>query len=71
MYYVLIACYCILSRAESSWGGVAERRDLAVEFVLCLVLIEVLKQLPVHPGHDELVHNIEDLAFKHFRHREG
>ena len=26
---------------------VSERRDLAVEFIFCLVLIEVIKQLPV------------------------
>ena len=56
---------------DNCGGGLAERRDLAVEFILCLVLIEVLKQLHVHPGHDELVHTIEDLAFKHFKHREG
>ncbi|XP_067137576.1 protein furry [Centruroides vittatus] len=48
-----------------------ERRDLAVEFIFCLVLIEVLKQLPVHPGHDDLVNHIENLAFKHFKFREG
>ncbi|XP_054710198.1 protein furry-like [Uloborus diversus] len=48
-----------------------ERRDLAVEFIFCLVLIEVLKQLSVHPGHDDLVNYIENLAFKHFRFREG
>ncbi|GAB6027284.1 hypothetical protein CHUAL_001566 [Chamberlinius hualienensis] len=48
-----------------------ERRDLAVEFIFCLVLIEVLRQLPVHPGHDGLVNYIENLAFKHFRFREG
>ena len=32
-----------------------ERRDLAVEFIFCLVFIEVLKQLHVHPGHEDLV----------------
>lgn len=48
-----------------------ERRDLAIEFIFCLVLIEVLKQLSVHPGHDDLVNYIENLAFKHFRFREG
>ena len=45
---------------------VSERRDLAVEFIFCLVLIEVLKQFHVHPGHEELVHYIENLCFKHF-----
>ena len=48
-----------------------ERRDLAVQFILCLVLIEVLKQLPVHPGHEDLVNYIENLAFKNFKYREG
>lgn len=50
---------------------VAERRDMAVEFILCLVLIEVLKQLPFHPGHHDLVGKIEDLCFAHFKYREG
>ncbi|XP_069669911.1 protein furry isoform X4 [Periplaneta americana] len=48
-----------------------ERRDLAVEFIFCLVLIEVLRQLPFHPGQDDLVSYIENLAFKHFKYREG
>ncbi|KAK8723927.1 hypothetical protein OTU49_011608 [Cherax quadricarinatus] len=50
---------------------IQERRDLAVEFIFCLVLIEVLRQLAVHPGHDDLVRHIEDIAFKHFKYREG
>jgi hypothetical protein len=48
-----------------------ERRDLAVEFIFCLVLIEVLRQLSFHPGQDDLVTYIENLAFKHFKYREG
>lgn len=48
-----------------------ERRDLAVEFIFCLVLIEVLKQLSFHPGHEDLVNYIENIAFKHFKYREG
>ncbi|XP_050432999.1 protein furry isoform X2 [Adelges cooleyi] len=48
-----------------------ERRDLAVEFIFCLALIEVLKQLPFHPGHEDLVSYIENLCFKHFKYREG
>ncbi|XP_017780111.1 PREDICTED: protein furry isoform X2 [Nicrophorus vespilloides] len=48
-----------------------ERRDLAVEFLFCLVLIEVLKQLSFHPGHEDLVQYIESIAFKHFKYREG
>lgn len=50
---------------------VLEKRDMAVEFIFCLVLIEVLKQLPFHPGHHDLVGKIEDLAFIHFKYREG
>lgn len=49
----------------------AERRDLAVEFLFCLALIEVLKQLPFHPGHEDLVQHIENLAFKRFHYKEG
>lgn len=47
-----------------------EKRDLAVEFIFCLVLIEVLKQLSLHPGYEDLTNHIEVLAFKHFRFRE-
>lgn len=50
---------------------IGERRDLAVEFLFCLALIEVLKQLPFHPGHEDLVTHIENLCFKHFKYREG
>ncbi|KAH1002588.1 hypothetical protein HUJ04_008665 [Dendroctonus ponderosae] len=48
-----------------------EKRDLAVEFIFCLVLIEVLKQLSFHPGHEDLVQYIENLALKHFKHQDG
>lgn len=50
---------------------IGERRDLAVEFIFCLALIEVLKQLQFHPGHEDLVIHIENLCFKHFKYREG
>uniref|UniRef100_A0A1S4MY51 Uncharacterized protein n=1 Tax=Pediculus humanus subsp. corporis TaxID=121224 RepID=A0A1S4MY51_PEDHC len=50
---------------------VQERRDLAVEFIFCLVLIEVLRQLTFHPGHEDLVGFIETMAFRHFKYREG
>lgn len=49
---------------------ILEKRDLAVEFIFCLVLIEVLKQLSVHPGHEDLTGYIENVAFKHFKYRE-
>ena len=59
-----------LSLARSEYEFVSEKRDLAVEFIFCLVLIEVLKQLSVHPGHEDLVQKIENLCFKHFRYRD-
>ncbi|XP_069049817.1 protein furry homolog-like isoform X4 [Lepisosteus oculatus] len=48
-----------------------ERRDLAIDFIFCLVLVEVLKQIPVHPVPDALIHEVLNLAFKHFKHKEG
>lgn len=47
------------------------RRESAVEFIFCLALIEILKQLPFHPGHENIVKCIENQAFKHFKYREG
>lgn len=47
-----------------------EKRDLCIEFIFCLFLIEVLKQLPLHPGHEELIIYIESIAFKHFKYVE-
>ncbi|XP_065059033.1 protein furry homolog-like isoform X2 [Rhopilema esculentum] len=44
-----------------------ERRNLAVEFIFCLVLIEVLKQLSVHPVEESQIQFIENHAFKHFK----
>uniref|UniRef100_A0A8I3S174 FRY microtubule binding protein n=1 Tax=Canis lupus familiaris TaxID=9615 RepID=A0A8I3S174_CANLF len=34
-----------------------ERRDLAIDFIFSLVLIEVLKQIPLHPVIDSLIHD--------------
>ncbi|XP_077984034.1 protein furry homolog-like [Glandiceps talaboti] len=48
-----------------------ERRDLSVDFLFCLVLIEVLKKLSRHPVSDPLITHIENIAMKHFRHRDG
>ncbi|XP_053543375.1 protein furry homolog isoform X2 [Ictalurus punctatus] len=48
-----------------------ERRDLAIDFIFSLVLIEVLKQMPLHPVLDTLVQDVIDLAFKHFKYKEG
>ncbi|XP_068448809.1 protein furry homolog-like isoform X5 [Clinocottus analis] len=48
-----------------------ERRDLSIDFIFCLVSVEVLKQIPLHPVPDALVHEVLNLAFKHFKHKEG
>ncbi|XP_033646304.1 protein furry homolog-like isoform X1 [Asterias rubens] len=57
------------SKGEKDY--VSERRDLAVDFLYCLVLIEVLKQLHLHPVPDIQLNHIETLAFKHFKHRDS
>ncbi|XP_054884165.1 protein furry homolog isoform X5 [Poeciliopsis prolifica] len=48
-----------------------ERRDLAIDFIFSLVLIEVLKQMPLYPALDGLVKEVINLAFKHFKYKEG
>ncbi|XP_028321443.1 protein furry homolog isoform X2 [Gouania willdenowi] len=48
-----------------------ERRDLAIDFIFSLVLIEVLKQMPLYPALDSLVNEVINVAFKHFRYKEG
>ncbi|XP_062869920.1 protein furry homolog isoform X3 [Trichomycterus rosablanca] len=48
-----------------------ERRDLAIDFIFSLVLIEVLKQIPLHPLLDDLIQEVINLAFKHFKYKEG
>ncbi len=47
-----------------------EKRLLAVDFLLCLVLIEILPQLLFHPDCDEQVQYIIALAFKQFRYHD-
>ena len=48
-----------------------ERQELAVEFLFCLVLVEVMPRLSVHPVPESFIHSIEDLAFKHFKQQES
>ena len=48
-----------------------ERQELAIEFLFCLVLIEVLTKLSVHPVPESFIHTIEDYAFKHFKMQEA
>nr|CAD7427510.1 unnamed protein product [Timema monikensis] len=62
---------CNETAERSEADTLQERRDLAVEFIFCLVQIEVLKQLHFHPGQEDLVTYIENLTFKHFKYREG
>lgn len=48
-----------------------QRRESAVEFIFCLALIEILRQLHFHPGHEDILKNFENLAFMHFKYRDG
>lgn len=43
-----------------------ERKELVIHAILCIFLIEILKQLPFHPGNDDLLGYIIDLSFKRF-----
>lgn len=58
-------------RSKGSKDFLCERRDLAVEFVYCLVLVEVLAKLNFHPGYEELVVYITKQAFRHFKFKDG
>ncbi|XP_078324714.1 protein furry-like isoform X4 [Crassostrea virginica] len=58
-------------RSKGSRDFLCERRDLAVEFVYCLVLIEVLAKLSYHPGYEDLVVYIIKQAFRHFKYKDG
>jgi hypothetical protein len=42
-----------------------------VEFLFCLVLVEVMPRLSVHPVPESFIHSIEDLAFSHFKQQES
>ncbi|XP_011494859.1 PREDICTED: protein furry [Ceratosolen solmsi marchali] len=69
MYTIVSGSVETIEKSEADL--LQERRDLAVEFIFCLMLIEILRQLPFHPGHENLVLYIENIAFKHFKYREG
>ncbi|XP_032237485.2 protein furry homolog isoform X2 [Nematostella vectensis] len=60
----------LISKTHRERDCLTERRDLAVDFLFCLVLIEILKQLHVHPVEDEYLQYIETLAFRHFKLRD-
>lgn len=49
----------------------AKARKLLIEFSLCQALIEIFNQLYLHPGHEDLIGQIEDIAFEHFKYVEG
>ncbi|XP_067945247.1 protein furry homolog-like [Watersipora subatra] len=58
-------------KAKGSRDLLSERRDLAVDFLFCLVLIEILQQLNFHPGYDDLVDKIVQMCFSHFKLNDG
>nr|AOV18883.1 furry [Lymnaea stagnalis] len=58
-------------RSKGNKDYLCERRDLALEFVYCLVLIEVLSKLSYHPGHEDFVGYLIDQCFRHFKYRDG
>lgn len=59
------------SKHSAELESQVQRREAAVEFIFCLALLEILKQLPFHPGHEDLIRRIESLAFRHFKFRDG
>lgn len=42
-------------------------RKSLIEYTFCRVLIEIFSQLHLHPGHEDLIRRIEDIAFEHFK----
>ncbi|ESO93945.1 hypothetical protein LOTGIDRAFT_105090, partial [Lottia gigantea] len=69
--YAILPFTCLSSLKGENKDFLSERRDLAVEFVNCLVLIEVLTKNSYHPGHDDMINYIISSAFKHFRSRDS
>lgn len=59
------------SKTKGEKDFLCERRELAVEFVYCLALIEILPKLIYHPGHDDLVNHIIAQSFRHFKYKDG
>ncbi|CAH8669843.1 unnamed protein product [Schistosoma rodhaini] len=47
-----------------------ERRDLAIDIIFCHVMLAVLKQLPFHPGHNDVIESILEQCFGRFNYRE-
>lgn len=42
-------------------------RKLLIEYAFCQALIEIFGKLCLHPGHYDLISQIEDIAFDHFK----
>lgn len=64
-----------LTEVDSSTNGVKRSellkiRKILIEYSFCQALIEIFNQLYLHPGHEDLIGQIEDIAFEHFRHLE-
>ncbi|VDQ07001.1 unnamed protein product [Trichobilharzia regenti] len=47
-----------------------ERRDLAIDIIFCHVILAVLRQLPFHPGHNDVIELILEQCFRRFNYRE-
>ncbi|CAH8297781.1 unnamed protein product [Schistosoma turkestanicum] len=47
-----------------------ERRDLAIDIIFCHIMLAVLKQLPFHPGHNDVIKSILEQCFGRFNYRE-
>lgn len=46
-------------------------RKLLIEYTFCQALIEIFKQLYLHPGHEDLIGQIENIASEHFKYSEA
>ncbi|CAK9301993.1 unnamed protein product [Gordionus sp. m RMFG-2023] len=52
---------------QNSKDFLTERKELTIEYIYCLSLIQILPQFKLHPGHENLYKIIEDQIFKHFK----
>lgn len=50
--------------------AITKTRALLIEYTFCQALIEIFSKLYLHPGHDDLISQIEDIAFEHFKFRD-
>ncbi|CAH8639752.1 unnamed protein product [Heterobilharzia americana] len=47
-----------------------ERRDLAIDIIFCHTMLAILRQLPFHPGHNDVIELILEQCFRRFNYRE-